>query len=729
MNLEDYFTGKGNDITNNDLLYRLLIDFWDEGLIVVKFLTSDDNKVFDVLILDANEAIQKQTGLRRKDLIGKHATEVLPTISDIWFSRFNEIVSSSSPIRFEEFSKTMNKWLEIKSIPLGPDNIFGILVTNITLRKYNQQLLSDETQQFTSGKLNGIAHCRIIVDENGTPYDYDILKINDNYTRIIGLKKEEIEGKRVREVFPGIENFSFNYIAEYGKVALEGLELNAEAYFETTKQHLRLYAFSLKPGEFTVVFTDITAEKQMEISHKHQTELLQSLLNSIPVMITIYDADVTNFSVNREFEHVTGWTQEEISRGNIMQMVCPDPEYRDEVIKFMQSGKGWRDIELTIKNGSKLISSWANIKTPDGRQVGIGIDISERKKAERALLAGEERFRSTLDNLLEGCAILGYNWDYLYVNESNAKHAHLELEEMIGKNMLDVLPGVENSVFFKIYEKCMIERTHQSIEAEYTFIDGTSAWYEVKVQPVPEGIFLLSNDITARKMTEKALRESEERHRTLANNLQQANEVIKKSLSEKDFLMKEIHHRVKNNLQIISSLLQLQMDRLEDQNLKIPFIEGVNRIRAIAMIHEKLYTKNLEMVKSIDYIPELVNLIVNSYKVENQHIDIDLQISRLPLEIDNAVYLGLLLNEILSNAYKHAFINRDSGKITVKLIPHSDNKYELLISDNGIGLPAEVYKKGLGMLLIETLVEQIEGKLEVNSIGGTEYKITFGNKL
>jgi two-component system, sensor histidine kinase PdtaS len=713
----------------SDPLYRSLIDFWEEGVLIVKFLTDNSGQVVNALILDANEAVKKHTGLNHRYIIGKHATEVLPNISKIWYSRFNEIVSSSNPLSFEEYSHSMNKWLEIKSVPLGSDNIFGIILTNITLRKYNRELLTADANEFAAGKLNGIAHCRIIVDENGKPYDYDIIKVNDNYTRIIGIKKEEIEGKRVREVFPGIENFTFNYIAEYGKVALEGTELNAEAYFETTRQYLSLYAFSLAYGEFTVVFTDITAEKQMEISYKQQTELLQSILNSIPVMITIYDADVSNFNVNSQFEQTTGWTQEEINQGNIMEMICPDSSYRKEAIAFMQSGTGWRDIILTTRDGSKLISSWANIKIPDGRQVGIGIDIRERKKSEEALRAGEERFRSTLDNLLEGCAILSYNWDYLYVNESNAKHAHLKREEMVGKSMLELLPGVENSVFFSLYKKCMEERIHQTLEAEYTFSDGTSAWYEVIVQPVPEGIFILSNDITTRKKTEAALRESEERYRTLANNLQQANEVIKKSLTEKDFLMKEIHHRVKNNLQIISSLLQLQMDRLEDHNMRIPFIEGVNRIRAIAMIHEKLYSKNLERVTSTDYIPELVNLIVNSYKYENQRIDLNLNIAKMSLEIDNAVYLGLLLNEILSNSYKHAFKNRAAGKITVKLEQENDNEYELKVSDDGIGLPSEEYKKGLGMLLIETLVDQIEGKLEVNNTGGTEYKISFKNKI
>jgi PAS domain S-box-containing protein len=592
-----------NRINHNHEWYRILLNSLDEGIMIVKFLTGKEEKVYDAYIIDANEAVYQQTGFSRIDIKDKLASEILPVISEVWFSRFNEIASSLITVKFEEYSHAMKRWLEIESIPLDNEKIFGIYVRDITTRKFDEQLLSESEP--AAAALNGMAHCRIIVDENGVPYDYTILSINDNYTRILGVPKEKIEGKRVRDVFPGIENFSFNYIAEYGKVALEGKELITEAYFEITNQYLSIYAFSLVPGEFIAVFTDITMAKQTEISYKRQTELLQSILNSIPVMITIYNPGLSHIIVNKEFETTTGWNQEAINRGDPMEMVYPDAEYRKEVAGFMQRGKGWRDFTMTLKDGRKIESSWANIKLPDGRQVGIGIDISERKRAE------------------------------------------------------------------------------------------------------------------------ETLRTSEERYRKLAGNLLEANEEIKKALSEKEFLMKEIHHRVKNNLQIIASLLRLQMDTLENQSLKDVFNQGANRVKTIAMIHEKLYSENLTDVLSVDYIPELVKLIENSYKMENQNVSIDYQITKMNMKIDNAVYLGLLINEILSNSFKHAFSGRESGKITIILRPGNNNKFDFIISDNGKGFPAEVGNKGLGLVLINTLIEQLDGEMEIRSNNGTEYRLSF----
>jgi PAS domain S-box-containing protein len=726
----------GNGIAKKhmDFLNRPLFDTLNEGIIIAEFILGNNNKVSDVLILDANESIKKQTGFSSKDIVGRRASEILPKIRDNWFSWFDEIVSTSAPLHFEEYSQATSKWLEIKSIPQKRKNTFAILITDITLRKYNQRLLSDDLISST-GKLNGIAHCRIILDEKGTPYDYEILTINDNYTRLIGVTREEIEGKRVREVFPGIENFSFNYISEYGKVALNGTELNTEAYFETTRQYLSLYAFRLIPGEFIVVFTDITASKQMEVFQKLQAELLQIILNSIPVMITIYDPEIKNLQVNKEFEKCTGWTQNEISLGYPMQMIYPDAEYRNEVAEFMHNGKGWRDFKMTLKDGSKLESSWANIKLPDGRQVGIGIDITERKYAEEMIGINESIMQAFFDRSPGILNLFDQDLRYIKTDPFTPVYFNHDQKSIIGKSLYDLNPVFAEQVLQVIFKKVTGNREALlNIEVEglipsknYEKGNWLVSYFPVPLPGGKDGLGVMGVDITNQKKAESALRESEESYRILANNLQHANEEIKKSLTEKDFLIKEIHHRVKNNLQIIASLLRLQMDTVANQDFKDIFIEASNRIRAISMIHEHLYSEKVGLVTSTNYIPELANLIIQSYKTENKKIELDLQITEVALKIDIAVYLGLLINEILSNSYKHAFRDKDSGKVSIHLIAHQDNEYELRISDNGLGFPPKP-KIGLGKVLIETLVEQLEGKVIINNIAGIEYRISFKNQ-
>lgn len=136
---------------------------------------------------------------------------------------------------------------------------------------------------------------------------------------------------------------------------------------------------------------------------------------------------------------------------------------------------------------------------------------SMKQLSEKAVKEAEMRCKSTLDSMMEGCVILDFNWNCIYVNDANARHAHYKKEDMIGKNFLDLFPGSQQGAFYQAYEKCMITRQPQSVISQYHFPDGSSAWYEVKVQPVPEGIFVFSTDITETKNAELALRNTLQR--------------------------------------------------------------------------------------------------------------------------------------------------------------------------------------------------------------------------
>jgi PAS domain S-box-containing protein len=208
-------------------------------------------------------------------------------------------------------------------------------------------------------------------------------------------------------------------------------------------------------------------------------------------------------------------------------------------------------------------------------------------------------------------------------------------------------------------------------------------------------------------------------------------ELIKKSLlekdillKEKDFLLKEIHHRIKNNLQIIASLLRLQTVSIEDEKIKNIFNDSSNRVNSIAMIHQKLYSERVESIKAADYIPDLVTLVEKTYNSGSDKIEIIYDIDDLDLVSDSAVYLGLLINEIVSNSFKHAFPGNVYGHITIKLKQLSENDYLLIIKDDGIGLP-ENRKTGLGTQLINVISEQLEGTIEVNGTNGTGYSMKF----
>ncbi|MBU1064816.1 PAS domain S-box protein, partial [bacterium] len=145
------------------------------------------------------------------------------------------------------------------------------------------------------------------------------------------------------------------------------------------------------------------------------------------------------------------------------------------------------------------------------RAIAEADEQRKRKRAEEQLRESEERYRSTLDNMIEGCQIIGSNWCYLYVNEAVARHGHRAKEELLGHTMMEIYPGIEDTEMFSVLQRCMEKRTSHRLDNEFTFPDGSKGWYDLSIQPVPEGIFILSVDITENKRAEEQLRESEQR--------------------------------------------------------------------------------------------------------------------------------------------------------------------------------------------------------------------------
>ena len=205
-----------------------------------------------------------------------------------------------------------------------------------------------------------------------------------------------------------------------------------------------------------------------------------------------------------------------------------------------------------------------------------------------------------------------------------------------------------------------------------------------------------------------------------------AEEIARASLREKETLLKEIHHRVKNNLQVTSSLLKLQAERIEDESAKRALREGQGRIRSMALVHELLYrSKDLSRVDLGQYVRDLSRQLLRSHVSEPSNIRIESNLVPVPLPIDLAVPCGLVLNELVSNALKHAFPGGRRGTVYIELQPGEDF-HDLVVRDDGVGMPAGIdFHTGstLGLRLVRTLADQIEGKLLVRGNGGTEVRL------
>lgn len=258
--------------------------------------------------------------------------------------------------------------------------------------------------------------------------------------------------------------------------------------------------------------------------------------------------------------------------------------------------------------------------------------------------------------------------------------------------------------------------------------DGSTIWSEVTFsiltspEGIPERVAGVSRNVTRRVKQEIALQESEQKYRELS-------EALQRSLKEKNALLKEVHHRVKNNLQIITSLLRLEAARIREPESREVVVDMQRRVRSMSLLHETVYQSNsLARVDMRKYLQTLVRQILNTMSAEHRHPRPTLEIDPLEFDLDEAIPCGLLLTELLSNACKHAFEPEQAGEVTVRLASPAPGMRLLEVSDNGKGLPPDFEERrrhSLGLQLVDDLTRQLNGTLTRPSGPLTTFRITF----
>src|SRR6476646_798682 len=211
---------------------------------------------------------------------------------------------------------------------------------------------------------------------------------------------------------------------------------------------------------------------------------------------------------------------------------------------------------------------------------------------------------------------------------------------------------------------------------------------------------------------------------------QKAEEQLKLSLKEKEVLLKEIHHRVKNNLQVISSVLRLQSDYVRDEKILALFNDSQNRIRSMALIHEKLYqSSNLLKINFDEYIHDLTDNLIRSYVAFSSSATLTTNAVGIWLNIDTAIPCGLIINELVSNSLKHAFFETSQeNEIQISITSAEENQFTLIVQDNGIGFPEDIVflnTESFGLELVCIFTEQLDGTIELDRSNGTTFIITF----
>ncbi len=341
-------------------------------------------------------------------------------------------------------------------------------------------------------------------------------------------------------------------------------------------------------------------------------------------------------------------------------------------------------------------------------------DISERVGAEETLRRSEEQFRALTENATDIVIIVDGDGLLRYSSPSIERTFGFNESAIIGKSAFDFIhPDDTYPVLTALTASAQNPGIAAPIIARFRQADGD--WRKLECvannlldHPAVRGIVVNARDVTERV---------------------QAEERLKASLGEKEVLLKEIHHRVKNNLQIISSLLHLQATATDDPTIQMQYQDSQNRIRSMALIHERLYRSgNLASIDFSPYLHDLADSLVQTYRSQSQRLKLKIETDPVLLDIDTAVTCGLLVNELVSNAFKHAFPDGRDGEIAVEMRYGVDGQYRLTVCDNGIGLPADVdllQSKTLGLQLVANLTKQLGGTISLSTDEGTSVVASF----
>ncbi len=467
---------------------------------------------------------------------------------------------------------------------------------------------------------------------------------------------------------------------------------------------------------------DITERKQAEQALREGEEKFRTLVENIEEVFWIRDLRTERLIyLSPGYEKI--WERSGQSAyenpSSFIDAVHPDDKSRVRQM-YRRSLEGPITMEYRIVLPDRSVR-WVAVRTfctttelgELERQIGVAQDITERKQAEESLRESEQRYRTLFEKTANPIFVIDTEGNYVDCNEAALQFAECSYRELLTKNIRDfVVPGEEDV----IEEHKHLWQEGGRIETDY-YIQNQIKTVDLTITPgIWQGqaiIFGIGADITERRRAE---------------------EQIKRALKEKEVLLRELYHRTKNNMHVICSMLALRAAHVKDEYALSVLKEIEDRIQSMALVHQKLYqSQNLSSIDLKEYIGDLVALLMESYKSQTDRVSLVLDLENVPVLIDIAIPCGLILNELISNALRHAFPEDKKGAVKVRLRKREDNTILLQVSDDGIGVPPGFdfrQRQSLGLQTIFALAEyQLQGEVTFESGEGVSCQIQFQDTL
>jgi len=557
--------------------------------------------------------------------------------------------------------------------------------------------------------------------------DARILSVNEHGAKLLGYTPEELCSMSFFDIDPNLTRESWlehrNKLTATGSNTFESVHRRKDGTLfpvEVTVNYLKFDGY-----EFSCSFSqDITERKRAEAALRVSERKYRTIIEHAPFGISRSTRDGKLIGANPAMAGILKYDSPEelletVNRSSIQNVLFADPQQRGPLVDRIFQGNSWHCFEnrYRCKDGSVITCKVHSRRILD-REVresefeSFLENITERRETEEALRESEERFRLLAET--SPTAILLLQGDHIvFANRSALRLTGYAGEETRGKRFWDyVHEDYREMVRARGLARQRGESAPNCYEIKIVTKGGEERWLSVSGASMackgePTGIVTLL-DITEAKRAE---------------------ERISAALAEKEILLREIHHRVKNNLQIISALLDLQSDYIRDEQSLGFFRESRDRIKTMALVHERLYnSKDLTSVDFCEYVENLTAHLALSYVEDPDRVSVKLDIADLSLGIEEAIPCGLIINELISNSLKHAFPGGRKGEITVACRIDDESLIILEVRDNGVGLPAGLDFRNtetLGLQIVTLLTKQLRGTIEQRNESGASFSLRF----
>lgn len=592
--------------------------------------------------------------------------------------------------------------------------------SKLELRLKREQLIKEHRElKETTTFLRNSADLMMILD----PGTLKILEVNDEVEELTGYKPDEILNSKLTDFIQG-EDFGRKLAAWRSMKA--GPRFSQETLFKTKGEALLWLRISMteEGDKYFATGRNITERKGIEQNLVDQKQFTENIIRHLPGIFFLVDEGGTLRRWNNNLENIEQRSREEVV-GQPYNEFIKNEDHRattQAMQKVFREGYARTEINYIAPDGQEiplLLSGFRYQEDGDTFIIGIGINITEEKRALEEL----ERKEQKLEEAQRIAKMGSWSW-HIPTNELVWSD---EVFDLLGLDKEKVQPTIEN--FKEMLPESGARKVEKIIGEIFEGREGRAVEFEVER---PDGAIVYIQERF------EVHRDSEGIPLEISGTMQdvtdrrKAEEQTRSALREKEVLLAEVHHRVKNNLAVINSLLQLEIFNTDNEELANILTQSQMRIRSMALIHETLYSygdfANISFEK---YLRELTRAIVETVTVEPQKIDFELESEEVDLTINQSVPCGLIINELIINAVKYAFPGSRGGTISVSLKERGE-RVHLTVADNGKGLDPDVdiyNPDSLGLTLVNTLVHQLQGDLEVEVEDGTAFNISFKKKV